>query len=111
MNTEVKMNEQLYKKSIIVCCCNSHCPFFLINLFIYLFLAVLGLHCCTRAFSSCGEQGLLFLVVCRLLISVACLCWGAWALGTQTSVVVAHRFSSCSPWALECKFSSCGAQA
>ena len=26
---------------------------------IYLFLAVLGLHCCARAFSSCGEWGLL----------------------------------------------------
>ena len=25
----------------------------------YLFLTVLGLHCCTQAFSSCGEQGLL----------------------------------------------------
>ena len=39
----------------------------------YLFLAVLGLHCCTRVFSSCGEQGLLFLVVRRLLIAVASL--------------------------------------
>ena len=26
--------------------------------FIYLFLAVLGLHCCAKAFSSCGEWGL-----------------------------------------------------
>ena len=26
-------------------------------LFIYLFLAALGLHCCARAFSSCGERG------------------------------------------------------
>ena len=35
------------------------------NLFIYyLFLAVLGLHCCTPAFSSCGERGLLFVAVC-----------------------------------------------
>ena len=40
--------------------------------FIYLFLAALGLRCCVRAFSSCGEQGLLF-VVCRLLIAVASL--------------------------------------
>ena len=40
---------------------------------IYLFLAVLGLHRCTWAFSSCGEQGLLFIVVCRLLIEVASL--------------------------------------
>ena len=38
---------------------------------INLFLAVLGLRCCTRAFSSCGERGLLFIVVHRLLIAVA----------------------------------------
>ena len=42
-------------------------------LFIYLFLAVSGLGCCTRAFSSCGEQGLLFVVVRGLLIAVASL--------------------------------------
>ena len=39
----------------------------------YLFLAVLGLRCCTWAFSCCGEQGLLFVVVCGLLIAVASL--------------------------------------
>ena len=38
--------------------------FFLINyLFIYLFLAVLGLRFCARAFSSCGERGPLFIAV------------------------------------------------
>ena len=36
---------------------------FLIILFIYLFLAVLGLRCCARAFSSCGERGPLFIAV------------------------------------------------
>ena len=41
--------------------------------FIYLFLAALGLRCCTWAFSSCGERGLLFVVVCGLLIAVASL--------------------------------------
>ena len=41
--------------------------------FIYLFLAVLGLHCCARAFPSCGEQGLLFVAVHRLLTVVASL--------------------------------------
>ena len=40
---------------------------------IYLFLAALGLCCCARAFSSCGEQGLLFIVVRGLLIAVASL--------------------------------------
>ena len=47
--------------------------FYLLIYFIYLFLAALGLHCCTRAFSSCGEQGLLFVVVHGLLIVVASL--------------------------------------
>ena len=37
---------------------------------ISLFLAVLGLYCCARAFSSSGEQGLLFVVVRGLLIVV-----------------------------------------
>ena len=34
--------------------------------FIYLFLAVPGLHCCMRAFSRCREWGLLFAVERRL---------------------------------------------
>ena len=46
--------------------------FFLIYLFIYL-LAVLGLRCCVRAFSGCGERGLLFVVMRGLLIAVASL--------------------------------------
>ena len=41
--------------------------------FIYLFLAALGLHCCARAFSSCRDRGLLFVVVHGLLIAVASL--------------------------------------
>ena len=41
--------------------------------FIYLLLAVLGLHCCARAFSSCSEWGLLFVAVRGLLIAVASL--------------------------------------
>ena len=39
--------------------------------FIYAFnLAALGLCCCTWAFSSCGEQGLLFVAVRERLIGV-----------------------------------------
>ena len=41
--------------------------------FIYLFLAALGLHCCVRPFSSCGERGLLFVAARRLSIAVASL--------------------------------------
>ena len=41
--------------------------------FISLFTAALGLGCCVQAFSSCGEQGLLFIAVRGLLIAVASL--------------------------------------
>ena len=37
------------------------------------FLAALGLRCYVQAFSSCGEWGLLFIVVRGLLIAVASL--------------------------------------
>ena len=47
----------------------------------YLFLAALGLPCCTWALSSCGHGGLLFVVACELLIAVAFSCCRAWALG------------------------------
>ena len=51
-------------------CSSSHSPasFY----FIYL-LAALGLRCRVQAFSSCGERGLLFVVVRGLLIAVASL--------------------------------------
>ena len=40
---------------------------------IILFLAALGLCCCTQAFASCGEQGLPFRAVPGLLVAVASL--------------------------------------
>ena len=69
----------------------------------FLFLAVLGLRCCERAFSGWGEQGLLFVVMHGLLTVVA-------------SLVAEHGsrrtgFSSCGTWALEHRLSSCGARA
>ena len=51
----------------------THSFFFNLFFLIYLFLASLGLRCCVQAFSSCGEQGLLFVAVHRLLIAVASL--------------------------------------
>ena len=35
----------------------------MVYLFIYLFMAVLGLRFCARAFSSCGKRGSLFIAV------------------------------------------------
>ena len=54
-----------------VCFCASTTSLF--SFIIYLFLAVLGLRCCAWAFSSCSEQGLLFVAVRGLLIAVASL--------------------------------------
>ena len=55
--------------------------------FIYLFiLAVLGLHCCVRAFSSCGVRATHY---------SGFSCCGTWALGMRASVVAARRLSSC----------------
>ena len=56
--------------------------------------------CCTRAFSSCGEPGLLLVAVRGLLIAVASpcggfSCCGARALGAWAPVVAAHGLSSC----------------
>ena len=51
---------------------------FFFNEFIYLSLAVLGLHCCMQAFSRCSKWGLLFVAVRGLLNAVA-------------SLVVEHR--------------------
>ena len=54
--------------------CLFHLGRFLkIYLFIYLFAVVLGLHCCVPAFSSCSEQGLLFVAVFGLLTGGASL--------------------------------------
>ena len=47
--------------------------FFFFFFFLLLFLAALVLHCCMRAFSSCGERGLLFVAVRRLFIAAASL--------------------------------------
>ena len=70
-------------------------------------MAALGLCCCTWAFSSCGEQGLLFVVVRGLLIVVASRCRTR-VLGTRALVVAARGLSSCGSWALERRLSSYG---
>ena len=65
--------------------------FFLKNSFIYLFLSVLGLRFCARAFSSCGKRGPLFIAVCRPLTVAA-------------SLVAEHRLQMR-------RLSSCGSRA
>ena len=46
----------------------------LLFILFYLFMAVLGLHFCARAFSSCGKQGPLFIAVCGSLTIAASRC-------------------------------------
>ena len=60
-----------------------------IYLFIYLFMALLGLCCCTWTSSCCGAR----------------------VLGAQASVVVARGLSSCGSQALERRLSSCSTRA
>ena len=65
--------------------------FFLIFIYLFIFLAVLGLRFCARGFSSCGKQGPLFIAVRRPFTVAA-------------SLVVEHRLQTR-------KLSSCGSRA
>ena len=68
---------------------------------LYLFLAVLGLHCCTEPFSSCSTQAYCSGFSC-----------GAQTLGLWASVVGTQGLINCGSQATECAgFSSCGAWA
>ena len=68
---------------------------FLFLFFYFLLLAVLGLHCCPCAFSSCGEKGATLCCGARAYHCSGFSCCGAWALGARASVVVACGLSSC----------------
>ena len=70
---------------------------------IYLFLAVLSLHCCTQTFSSCVKQGLLSSFGTGVSDCGGFSCCGVWALEHAV-------FSNCNSQALEQEFSSCGTQ-
>ena len=85
--------------------------FFKINLFIYLFLAVLGLRSCMWAFLQLQRAGATLCCGERASHCGGFSCCKARALGAQASVVVARRLSSCGTWALERRLSSCGARA
>ena len=73
-------------------------------------MATLGLRCCMRAFSSCGERWLLFVAVPASHCG-GFSCCGVQALGAWASVVVACGLSSCGSWALERRLSSSGIRA
>ena len=54
----------------------------LINHIDVFFIRLCWVRCCARAFSSCGERGLLFVAVHGILIAVA-------------SLVAKHRLQAC----------------
>ena len=68
----IKEKDPHWRSLIQFCGWSGRASFlFKIYLFIYLFLAVLGLRCCRRTFSSYGESELLFVAVRGLLVVVA----------------------------------------
>ena len=78
----------------VLCTLSLHWDFFFFNLFysfIYLFLAMLGLRFCARAFSSSGKRGPLFIAV-RGPLTIA------------ASLVAGHRLQMR-------RLSSCGSRA
>ena len=84
-------------------CTLEGCFGFFINLFIYLFIfGCVGSSVRARAFSSCGERGLLFVAVRWLLLlrSMGSRHTGFSSCGSRASVVVAHGLSSCGSGAL-----------
>ena len=91
-------------------CSACFCSFNLFKKITY-FLAVLGLHCCTQAFSSCRERGLLSSCGAWASHRGGFSCCGAQALDTQASVVAAQGLISCGVPALERGLSSRGAWA
>ena len=68
--------------------------------FIYLFLAVLGLCCCARAFLQLRRVGATLRCGARAPYCSGFSCYRAWSLGTRALVVAALRLSSCSAWGL-----------
>ena len=61
---------------------------------IYLVLAVLGIHCCTQPFSSCSEQGLLFIGVHGLVMMASLVAeHGLQGVWTSVGLVSSWRVS------------------
>ena len=82
-----------------MCILSTFCSSYLSLKFFFftLFLVAFGLCCCMCTFSSWGNQALLFVVGCGLLVAVPTLVAGHRLLGVQASVVVVCEF--CCPGA------------
>ena len=81
---------------------------FILMFLIYLFLAVLGLCCCTGfSLTVASEQERLSSWATWASHGSGVSCCAARALGTRASVAAARGPSSCSSWALEHRVGSC----
>ena len=82
IKTEVMdMIHQILKNHVIFFF-KDECDLIYLFIYLYLFLTVLGLRFCARAFSSCGERGPLFIEVRKPLTIAA-------------SLVAEHRLQTC----------------
>ena len=100
--------EKISHKASICTCFSAFPSVISFNLIIFkivisLFLAALGLCCCTQAFSSCGKHG-----CCLLWCAGFSLRWPLlfWSMGFRCA-----DFSNCGPWAPELRLGSRGSQA
>ena len=84
---------------------------FFVLISFHLSLAVLGLGCCARAFSSCGERGPLFAAVRGFLIAVASPTVEHGPQARRLQQLWHRGLSSHGSRAPQRRLSSCGAQA
>ena len=85
--------------------------FFLIYLFYLFIFGCVGSSLLLSGFLQLRRVGATLRCSARASHCGGFSCCGAWALGTQASVVVARGLSSCGSWTLECRLNSCGAWA
>ena len=71
-------------------------------------MAVLGFHCCMRAFSSGSEWDLRSSCDAWASHCGSFCCCRAWAPGMQISAAAVYGLNNCGSQALECRLSSCG---
>ena len=71
---------------------------FVYFIYIYLFMAALGLCCFTWAFCSCGEQELLSSCSVQASYCSSFSCFRAWTLGLRASVALPLSLGNCGPW-------------
>ena len=83
----------------------------LFYIYIYLFLAMLGLHCCVWAFSTCGEREATFQLQYAGFLLWQLLLLQSSIKDMQVSAVTAYGLRSCSSQVLEHRLNNCDTRA